>query len=681
MTLRRSILTLIIGLLAGTVLLIGSVALFTTRASITKLRDKLLEETSAVVSNRVHNYFDQVNPAIGFMRDEIFVGGDGFENWTYKARQLARLLDQFPDLTWLYYSDIDGNIFGAVRAEQGPIRIVYTHEENGRIAQTYALDFDGELIPAPPANDVPPTEYDARTRPWFKAAERSVGLVWTEPYQFVSSPDVGITAALALRDHSDQLRGILAADLVLHNVAGFLDSMEVGTTGSAFLLRPDGNFLAEPENRRRPGIERLYTALQTLNLPQAELPEDPDMRYFRCTRGGGMFAVRIEPVQLAGGTTYYSTVVVPAADFLGEAWRNAIFTVLASLLILGIAIRVGIWQSRRVTEPLMEITDDLEKIGKLDFDEHTATEENASPIREIALFKDSLGKMKISLRSFSRYVPRDLVLALLARGDEAKLGGRLEHITVVFTDLAGFTRLSEQLPADEAFSELRVFLEIVARHQEEHGGVTSNFTGDGTLALFNAPQQREEHEASAVESALGAIAELKALNAEREESGKPSLQARIGINSAEVLLGNLGTTDRFAYTAVGDGVNLASRMEGLCKFYGTRILVGRDCRENTGDRFEWRRIDRIAVFGREKPIEVFEPLGRKRAVPETLLEQREAYEKALKLYFDGKFREAEKAFDAITDDRASALLADRCRELIQTPPPAPWLGAFSVPFK
>ncbi len=681
MTLRRSILTLIIGLLAGTVLLVGTVAFLTTRASITEMRDNLLEETSLVVSSRVQNYFSQVEPAIGFMRDDLFREDGVFDDWQAKAVQLTRLLAQFEDLTWLYYGDIDGNLLGANRTPEGNIVAIYTHEENDRLSRSFYVTPDGELMPAPQPDDIPLEPYDTRTRPWFKAAENAEGLVWTDPYRFQSTPDMGITAAVALRDDSGSLRAVLASDLVLRNIGGFLDGLKVGKTGSAFLLQDDGTFLTPAQDRNRKGIENLRTALSSVDLSPENLPSEPDMRYFTCALSGGSYAVRIEPIALAGDGKYFSTVVVPAADFLGEAWKNAVITVVASLAILALAILLGMWQSKRVTEPLSEITADLERIAKLEFGEETSPDEKPSPIREIALFNDSLGKMKISLRSFSRYVPRDLVLALLARGDEAKLGGRLEHITVVFTDLAGFTRLSEQMPADEAFAELRVFLEIIARHQEEHGGVTSNFTGDGTLALFNAPERNEGHEEAAVCAALGAVAELRQLNEQREKDGKPSLRARIGINSAEVLLGNLGTKDRFAYTAVGDGVNLASRMEGLCKFYGTEILVGRRCREACLDDFEWRRIDRIAVFGRERPIEVFEPLGPKGKVEDGKLNLRDAYEKALEEYFEGRFREAAALFEAIPDDRAAALLADRCHELIQTPPPGPWLGAFSVPFK
>jgi class 3 adenylate cyclase len=290
--------------------------------------------------------------------------------------------------------------------------------------------------------------------------------------------------------------------------------------------------------------------------------------------------------------------------------------------------------------------------------------------------------MKVSLRSFSRYVPRDIVRKLVAQSDEAKLGGKLREVTVKFTDLVGFTALSEELDADSVFRELRIFLEALAQSQEKFGGITSNFTGDGTMALFNAPDDQPDHAAKSVDSALDFGARLGEINEERTARGRPALHARVGLNTAEVLVGNLGTSDRFTYTAVGDGVNIASRLEGLNKLYGTEILVGEACRQLAGDGFEWRRVDRIAVVGRKRALTIFEPLGRAGTVAAEILERRDRYEEGLDAYCDGKLVRAVEVFESLKgDDPVAAVLHERARELLDSVLPDSWDGTYHAPFK
>jgi adenylate cyclase len=364
-------------------------------------------------------------------------------------------------------------------------------------------------------------------------------------------------------------------------------------------------------------------------------------------------------------------------------WRNAWITLGLSFVILVVAALLGIWLASRVTGPLALIGEELEQIGHLRFREDGRR--LRSSIREVSLFSDSVGKMKVSLRAFSRYVPRDVVRQLLSRGDEAQLGGRLEEVTVVFTDLADFTRLSEGLPADVAFRELSEFLEIVANTQHQHGGITSSFTGDGTLAIFNAPEPLEQHSLKACLAAWDCLDELRKLNERRRDEGKPAFKARIGINTADVLLGNLGTRERFAYTAIGDGVNLASRIEGLSKLYGTEILVSEPSRKAAGDSFEWRMVDRIAVVGRRQTTVLYEPLGPTGKVESALLQSRDISEAGLRLYFEGDFNKAEELFMQACDlrrmDRVSQVLAERCRVFADSPPEHDWEGVFTAPFK
>ncbi|MEM9015774.1 MAG: adenylate/guanylate cyclase domain-containing protein [Verrucomicrobiota bacterium] len=682
MTLGKSIVLLLVSILVGTAILLGGVAFFTTRASIVKLRSELLKQVDESVQFRMQAYFDRADPSIAFAEETAFGRPNFIDDWEPSARILTEFLKNERDIVWIYYADEEtGAMLGCNIDQQGRYVISHVHPENDRIARGYELQEDGSFkeIELTPGN---PNPYDPRGRPWYRQAAAAEGLVWTPPYGFLSSEVIGITAAKALRDREGKVSGVIGADLELKRTAAFLDEIEVGESGAAFLLLEGGASVVPSSDRNTPGVPRLQDALESRywDFSELELGERLEVSF---SHEGNDFISLVQPLDLPGRTRYYAAVVVPRLAYLDPVYRNLWLTVaIGSFVLLG-AILLGVWQARRVTDPLAQISRDLDSIGNLRFQDSET--EIRSNIHEVASFSDSVGKMKVSLRAFSRYVPRDLVRMLLTRGDEAKLGGNLRKITVVFTDLAGFTTFSEALTPDEAFAELNEFLELVARCQERYHGVTSSFTGDGTLALFNAPENHPTHEKDAILSALAIRDQLRLQNDERRKAGRFEFRARVGINTADVLLGNLGTKERFAYTAIGDGVNLASRLEGLSKLYGTEILVGEETRNSVREGIEWRLVDRIAVVGRRQATRIFEPLGRIGEVEEAACAGRDRYESALEAYFDGNLDSALAGFHEAASiwpqDRPSRILAQRCQRYLDEGLPEGWDGTYAATFK
>lgn len=680
-TLGKSLVILIVGTLLGTAFLLGGVAFFTTRSSIVNLRSDLLKQVDERVQERMQDYFDRAGSALDFIESAVFKDLDVEKDWEEKARLLTAYLKTESGIVWLYFADHKtGAMLGTNIDFDGRYVTSWIHPDNGRIAQGFEVQRDGRLasIVLSPAN---PNPYDPRERPWYEKAVESEGLVWTPPYGFLSSRVIGITAARAVRGDSGEIVGVLGADLELGRIGTFLDDFEVGESGAAFLLLDGGASVVPGSAREGSHIEKLQNAFESRfwDFSDLEVGETLEEGF---EFEGERYIALIQPIDIPGPTRYFASVVVPRTAYLSVVYRNVRITVGLGILILGIAIALGVWQARRVTEPLALISDELESIGNLRFRESGINVQ--SNIREVALFSDSVGKMKVSLRAFSRYVPRDIVRLLLSRGDEANLGGSLRKVTVVFTDLVGFTAFSESLTPDEAFSELSEFLEIVAECQEKYNGITSSFTGDGTLALFNAPKDHPEHERDACLSTLDLLEALRKCNESRREAGKFEFRARIGINTADVLLGNLGTRERFAYTAIGDGVNLASRLEGLSKFYGTEVLVGAETKENVSD-VEWRLVDRIYVVGRRQATLIFEPLGRKGELDEQFLRGRDQYEEALECYFEGRLDDALAGFQAsalnLPDDRPTRVLKERCQRYLRDGLPENWDGTFSATLK
>jgi adenylate cyclase len=330
-----------------------------------------------------------------------------------------------------------------------------------------------------------------------------------------------------------------------------------------------------------------------------------------------------------------------------------------------------------VSAPLAALAGDLERAGRFELARGPAL---PSSVEEIAVLSHAAERMKASLRSFGRYVPRELVRELLASGTEARLGGQPRALTVHFSDIEGFTGIGERMAPAALVEHLAEYLEEMTAVLEGERGTIDKFLGDGILVFFNAPHDVPDHAARACRAALRQQERLRALQAKWAAAGKPAFRARIGLHLGEALVGNIGTAERFEYTAVGDAVNLASRLEGLNKVYGTRILASQAVRDAAGPGFEWRALDRVAVAGRRGGALISELLGERGRVAPDILRARDLYERALEAYTQRRFAEAAAGFRAAAEaapgDRAAELLRRRSEALRGEAPPPDWDGVW-----
>lgn len=282
-------------------------------------------------------------------------------------------------------------------------------------------------------------------------------------------------------------------------------------------------------------------------------------------------------------------------------------------------------------------------------------------------------------KAFSSYVSAELVAQIIQDPDKLKLGGEKRNVTMLFSDIRGFTSLSERMPPEALVSLLNEYLSPMTQIVMNERGTLDKYIGDAIMAIFGAPLDVPDHPKRACQAALQMIEELKKLYPKWKEKGWPHISIGVGINTGEAIVGNMGANMRFDYTAIGDAVNLASRLEGLNKLYGTQIIVSKSTLDGVDpSQFLVRELDLVRVKGKEKPVSIFELIGpsgdgQKEALVGLFTE-------AWNLYQDQEFYEAMEKFAEILkmfpEDKPSALYHERCLKYISQPPPPNWDGVY-----
>ena len=274
-------------------------------------------------------------------------------------------------------------------------------------------------------------------------------------------------------------------------------------------------------------------------------------------------------------------------------------------------------------------------------------------------------------KAFSTYLSPDLVAEIAKNPDSLKLGGEKRVISVIFTDIRGFTSLSEKLAPEELVTLLNRYLSPMTRIVMEERGTLDKFIGDAVMAFYNAPLFVPDHAARACRSALRMLEELARLNVQLEADGMPTIKIGIGIHTGEAVVGNMGADIRFDYTAIGDSVNLASRLEGLTKQYGVSAIVSDETRYQAGEGFYFCELDLVRVKGKQKPVAIYELMKENSMISDS-------FAKGLKLYRERDFDGAFRIFEHLegNNDSASALYAVRCREFLANPPDGDWDGVY-----
>jgi len=306
----------------------------------------------------------------------------------------------------------------------------------------------------------------------------------------------------------------------------------------------------------------------------------------------------------------------------------------------------------------------------------------------VYLYRFLLGivERRLILGAFKHYLAPSIVDSLLEDPSRLSLGGRVYDVTVLFTDLANFTGVSENMSPGELQRLLTEYFDEMMKILSGENATLDKFIGDAIMAFFGCPVEDSMHPVQACRGAAAMQKRLRKLNEKWKTEGLPDIRMRVGINSGEVIAGNMGTENIFNYTILGDNVNLASRLEGVNKVYGTGIIVSRftfkkvieECKGYKNVPFVFRELDSIRVKGKKEPVSIYELYDLKENVPGRVIDALHLYEEGLGYYRKRQWKSAlstfDKVFKTIKNDAATAVLAERTSRYVEQPPGSDWDG-------
>ncbi|MBS0350463.1 MAG: hypothetical protein JSR33_04600 [Proteobacteria bacterium] len=484
----------------------------------------------------------------------------------------------------------------------------------------------------------------SQTRPWYIGALKNSGVFWTDIYTFLNSNDQGVTASKAIYDANHRLVGVVGMDISFNGLSNFFDQLTIGKYGRAFITDINGNILVPQGDFLKQslipsGVIKAAINNYRKNNQQNFSFEYKDKRYLSY----------IGNYQKIFNNPWIIVTIVPFSDFFSDLIQTQLEIILITLIILGLSLSVIHYFSKRISKPIVSLSKEVDKVTNLDLSSHKRI---PSYIVEIRIMDASIAAMRAALRSFSRYVPKEIVRQLLAQGNEIELHVDKKKLTIFFSDIKDFTTIAETNPLSTLMPLLNEYFDGISKIILHNQGTIDKYIGDSVMAIWGAPLANPQHAIFACTAALKCQIFVNRFNKKCRELGNPEFITRFGISSGTVFVGNIGTLERMNYTVIGDAVNTAARLQVTDKIYHVNIIISEEVYVQTDDFFLVRPLDMVEVKGKKTKIKIYELVAMNNEDPEisaTALEKElcDKFTAAYEEYVAEHYPKAEQLFKEI----------------------------------
>ncbi|ABK43716.1 adenylate/guanylate cyclase [Magnetococcus marinus MC-1] len=622
------------------------------------------------------------------------------------TRTLLKTLDAYPRFLLAYQGFEDGSFHQVTRLYNEPefrqflgapdnaaygLLILPARDKVGAAVTEQWLFLDKQYEPVAKAEAIQ-TNYDPRLRPWYGKAMQQDRAVNSGLYLYAHPHVAGLTIS---RQLSGDKKSVIGLDLPMAELARFLRMNRFSLSSKSFFFNdkkqitvfPDDRYGTVTEKDPVGGKDRVrFTNVQELPFPEVgavveAIHQGGTFGHAFFTLGGRDYVRMVTRIPSKYSETEFLAHVAPVDELLGAVLEVRTYSLILSLFGTTIALLLVFLISRRFSEAIQLLAQETDHIRQFQLD---LPFKFSSHITELSRLGESMETMKTALRIFGQYVPKSLVKQLIQSQQQIQLGGESKEVTLLFTDVADFTTISEKVEAQELITALTAYFQSLGSTILDYKGTIDKYIGDAVMAFWNAPLDQPDHVRLGCMAALEGRYKSNQQNKVWREAGQVEMYTRFGMHTGTVVVGNVGSSDRMNYTAIGASVNLAARLEGLNKYYGTQILVSEDVKRGAGQGFLFRSVDVVVPKGAIQTTPVYELLGMLEGPANLMVDATQIawcaqWEQVYAHYRARRWDEALMLMEAMTaqrnDDKLVTLFQARCQHFKENPPPEDWNGA------
>jgi len=604
---------------------------------------------------------------------------DAMANYTYD------LVKNMPISVIARWGDTQGNFIASQLEKDGTISSeIFNRNHSPAIHLFIQRDRQGNIIQRTTSNDV---DYDPRTRAWYKKAYAQRKTVWSDIYLLQRDHTLAITAASPAIQSDGTILGVFGIDIQFDYLLKFIADQPISEHGLAFIVTNAGTLIASPKLMLPYQIKGRAFVFTTIDSASPELgaswheyQQIKSQHFsFNIHHQTYLAVYRPLPILKYNNDNWLIGIIAPQDDFTHEVQKIHRLNLFVGLSVFALGLIVISNLITRVVRPIQYLVRETEKIKRFELNDDIRTQ---SKIHEVIQLSDAMRAMQKGLRSFQKYVPRTLVRSLIETQEDTRVGGVRKRLSVFFSDIANYTAISETIDPNQLMIQTCEYFEALTQIIIDARGTIDKYIGDSIMAIWGAPLPEDNLAYQVAWTALQCQRKIDELNALWISQEKCPFLTRIGIHLGDAIVGNVGSSERLNYTAIGDTINIANRLEKLNKLYGTRIIVSDSVYQDVKDQFVFRMLDCVAVKGKMKSGYIYELLSDDiHSIEFDIHAYREQFALGFTAYRDEYWDGAIDYFNhcklIYPEDRIAAIFIQRCQQFKITPP-TDWDGVWRL---
>lgn len=681
-SIRLSILSILLVLLLGVSLFIIGVNYYNLNTIFITASKNYLIQASGKASVQITHYLNPLRRSQ--IASELIDNYNVIPEYSEEFMGFLHDIVDTQGISSVEWGDTYGNYYNIKKIANGNyLSDIITKSDIGSIKLTNTYNSKMELLNSQKGT----TEYDPRLRPWFQIARyKKAGTWFIYPILNIdtNTTELGIASAIPIYNKNGILRGVFSLDMPLSTINNYVKTINITKDSTVFVVDDLGNLISAFSGDTHVFDSFKMPKIKDINMPWANeafnlyiKTKQPSFEFIH--DHNKFIAAFAEISATAGEHTWFVGVVTPIQDIIAPLQKSTLISLFVALGGILIGIFLSTIFASSISKPVNTLALDADLICELQLDK---LHKVFSHIKEVAQMADAFIKMKNALHSFQRYMPINLVKNLVTTGKVAEVGGELKEITIVFSDVENFTPISEKMLPTDLTRYLSEYFQVATKIIHSNFGTVDKYIGDGVMAFWGAPLDDPQHALHACQTTLQLSKAFKQLNEKWRSENKPIIATRIGINTGTAVVGNVGSDDRLSYTAVGDAVNLASRLENLNKIYGTYSIISDFTYQLVKEHFNCRLLDKVAVKGKTQEVYIYELISEKTTEPDKKLEHfNSIFNTAFSYYEKGDWTTALKLFENLLheypEDKLAKLFIERCIAF-QQHSPQNWTGVWVV---